>query len=196
MCVHSYDIIQAWVSMWFCFIWKHMNSGPNDPINHYSEMQTKKYLSTADPTSGTMDTSHKPLSCRSCFLGLSYTWENGHESWMFAQRNVFPQKCLSHRPRHGLWTSHNNHNTFPGKHLLHGSRHGSQSSYINQEFFLNKHLLHGSRHMSHYTTTNNLILHRTRREYNLGYTGGVTKGDMKTCHFTPQFLNNRGEKWH
>lgn len=48
-------------------------------------------------------------------------------SMMSAQWGMyFLGKHLSYRPRHGSWTSHNNHNIFLGKHLLHRSIHGSQ----------------------------------------------------------------------
>lgn len=33
-----------------------------------------------------------------------------------------------------------------------------------------------------------------RKGFNLGYLGEVTKGIIKTFHFTPQFWNNRGVK--
>lgn len=102
MCIHSHDRIIDLVSMRFRFVWKHMYSDPHNPINYYSKLQ-HKYFSLANPMFGTMDKGHGFLSHQTSFPG------NPH----------------SHRPRHGSYTSHNNHSTFPYNHLLHASRLGS-----------------------------------------------------------------------
>lgn len=44
------------------------------------------------------------------------------------------------------------------------------------------------------TTTDHLPW--MRRVFFLDYTSEVMKGDMKTCHVTPRFRNNRGDSWN